>query len=203
MANIEEKVEKLISKTIEDLGYELYDVIYEKEAKDYYLRVFIDTPQGISLDDCEKVNDAIDTLLDEADYIKDQYFLEVSSPGIERMLRKEKHLQSSIGKEITCNLFHPIIIENEEKQKEEVKSQKGKSKIKENSFKHIDGILKDFDANKIVLQVKVENPELQTDIEIDRKNIANLKLKYDWKKGGIKGKWRKQKQMQKQLTAKN
>ena len=51
-----------------------------------------------------------------------------------------------------------------------------------------DGSVKDFDANKIVLQVKVENPELQTDIEIDRKNIANLKLKYDWKKGGIKGK---------------
>ncbi len=97
MAKIEEKVEELISKTIEDLGYELYDVIYEKEAKDYYLRVFIDTPEGISLDDCEKVNNAITDMLDDVDYIKDQYFLEVSSPGIERLLRKEKHLQSNIG----------------------------------------------------------------------------------------------------------
>ena len=107
MANIEEKVENLICKTIEDLGYELYDVIYEKEAQDYYLRIFIDTPNGISLEDCEKVNDAINDMLDEANYIKEQYFLEVSSPGVERVLRKEKHLQDNLGKEIVCNLFKP------------------------------------------------------------------------------------------------
>jgi len=153
MANIEEKVENLICKTIEDLGYELYDVIYEKEAQDYYLRVFIDLPTGISLEDCEKVNDAINDMLDEANYIKNQYFLEVSSPGIERVLRKDKHLQASIGKEIVCNLFKQI-----EKEKQ------------------IEGILQEFDQNKLILQV--ENKE--ENIEIERKNIAKMKLKYHW-----------------------
>lgn len=155
MANIEEKVESLISKTIEDLGYELYDVIYEKEAQDYYLRIFIDTPEGISLDDCEKVNDAIGSMLDEANYIKEQYFLEVSSPGIERVLRKEKHLQSSIGKEIVCNLFKPV-----EKRKQ------------------IEGILQKFNKDSLILKVHLEDKE--EIIEIDRKNIAKMKLKYQW-----------------------
>ena len=111
---MEEKIETLISETIEKLGYELYDVIYEKEAKDFYLRIFIDTPNGISLDDCEKVNDAINPILDEANYIKDQYFLEVSSPGVERRLRKNKHFEASISKEVDINLYSPITLKQDE-----------------------------------------------------------------------------------------
>ena len=91
MANIEEKVEQLVKDKIEAIGYELYDVEYAKEGKNYFLRIFIDKPDGIDLNDCEKVNDAINDMLDTADYIKEQYFLEVSSPGIERVLRKEQH----------------------------------------------------------------------------------------------------------------
>ena len=85
MANIEEKVENLLKDEIEKNGYDLYDVEYAKEGKNFFLRIFIDKPDGIDLKDCEKVNDVINDLLDKADYIKDQYFLEVSSPGIERM----------------------------------------------------------------------------------------------------------------------
>ena len=151
MANIEEKVENLIYKTIVDLGYELYDVIYEKEAQDYYLRIFIDTPKGISLEDCEKVNDAINDMLDEANYIKEQYFLEVSSPGVERVLRKEKHLEKNIGKEVELKLFRPI-----DKQK---------------SF---EGILKKFDKDKIYIQINAEEKEFE------RKDIAQIKTKYNW-----------------------
>ena len=80
MANIEEKVETLVKPIIEGLGYELYDVEYAKEGKNYFLRIFIDKQEGIDLNDCEKVNDAINSKLDEEDYIKEQYFLEVSSP---------------------------------------------------------------------------------------------------------------------------
>ena len=87
MSKIEKNVEELINPIVTNLGYKLYDVIYEKEAKDYYLRIFIDNENGISLEDCEKVNNAITEILDEKDYIKDQYFLEVSSPGIERILK--------------------------------------------------------------------------------------------------------------------
>ena len=80
MASIEEKVEKLLKAKIESIGYELYDVEYSKEGKNYFLRIFIDEPEGIDLQDCEKVNNEINDILDEADYIKEQYFLEVSSP---------------------------------------------------------------------------------------------------------------------------
>lgn len=161
MANIEEKVENLIAKTIENLGYELYDVIYEKEAQDYYLKVFIDKNEGISLNDCEKVNDAISDMLDDANYIKEQYFLEISSPGIERLLRKDKHLQANIGKEIICNLYHPISMEN------------SSDDNKKNKLKQIEGILKNFNKETLTLETPAE-------IEIERKNIAIMKLKYNW-----------------------
>ena len=114
MASIEEKIESLVTKPINNLGYDVYDVQYVKEGKDYYLRIFIDKQEGIDLNDCEKVNNEINNLLDEADYIKDQYFLEISSPGIERILRKDKHLKDNIGKMIEVKLFKPI---NKQKQK--------------------------------------------------------------------------------------
>ncbi len=136
MANIEEKVEKLVKEPIEKIGYKLYDVEYSKEGKDYFLRIFIDKDNGIDLNDCEKVNDAISDILDEANYIKEQYFLEVSSPGIERILRKDKHLEENIGEEINIRLF----------------------KKDENGLKEYQGILKNFDNEFIELQdsVKIE-----------------------------------------------
>ncbi len=149
MANIEEKVESLIKTKIENIGYELYDVEYSKEGENYYLRVFIDKPEGIDLTDCEKVNDEINDILDEANYIKEQYFLEVSSPGIERILRKDKHLEKNIGTEINIKLF----------------------KKDENGNKEYQGILKSFNENEI---------ELEEDIKIERKNIAQIKTIYHW-----------------------
>jgi ribosome maturation factor RimP len=113
MANIEEKVEALLTNIIKDLNYKIYDIEYAKEGKDYYLRVFIDSEAGIGLEDCEKVSNAISDILDEANYIKEQYFLEVSSPGIERVLRKDKHLDENIGENIEIKLYKPI---NKEKQ---------------------------------------------------------------------------------------
>lgn len=153
MASIEEKVEKLISKTIENLGYGLYDVQYVKEGKDYFLRIFIDKAEGIDLQDCEKVNDAITDMLDEANYIKEAYFLEVSSPGIERVLRKEKHFQEHKGEQVEVKLFKPYL---------------GK--------KAYVGILKEVNEEQLIL----EEEEKQEEIVIDRKNIANVKIKYNW-----------------------
>lgn len=149
MANIEEKVESLIKEKIENIGYELYDVEYSKEGKNYYLRIFIDKPEGIDLTDCEKVNDEINDILDQANYIKEQYFLEVSSPGIERVLRKDKHLEQNIETEINIKLF----------------------KKDENGNKEYQGILKSFDENNI---------ELEENIIIERKNIAQIKTIYHW-----------------------
>lgn len=151
MASIEEKVEKLLETTINNLGYELYDVEYAKEGKDYFLRIFIDKENGIDLNDCEKVNDGINDLLDQADYIKEQYFLEVSSPGIERILRKDKHLEANIGTLVETKLFKII-----EKQKT------------------IQGILKSFDKEKIIIATE------EKDIEISRKDISVIKTVYAW-----------------------
>ena len=105
MAKIEERVEELLKSKIENIGYSLYDVEYAKEGQNYYLRIFIDSPKGIDLNDCEKVSNEINELLDQADYIKEQYFLEVSSPGIERVLRKDSHLAQNIGRKVEAKLY--------------------------------------------------------------------------------------------------
>lgn len=151
MTKLEEKVEALLKPIIESLGYELYDVIYSKEAKDYYLKIFIDKETGISIDDCENVSNAISDILDEEDLIKDQYFLEVSSAGLERVLRSDKHLNDNLGKEIEVKLF---------------KNQENK--------KVYEGILKDFDENTITICEENKN------INLDRKNIAIIKTIYKW-----------------------
>ena len=128
MSKIENNVEELVKPIIEKIGYKLYDVIYEKEEKDYFLRIFIDNEKGISLEDCEKVNNAITEVLDEKDYIKDQYFLEVSSPGVERILRKDWQIKENIGKNVEVKLFKPL-----------------------NGEKVISGELKDFDEENIII----------------------------------------------------
>ena len=205
MSNIEEKVEKLVKKPIEDLGYSLYDVQYVKEGQDYYLRIFIEKPNGtIDLNDCEKVNDGINDLLDKADYIKEQYFLEVSSTGLEKVLRRDEHLEQNIGKEVEVKLFKAIDLEsnteniendasksnmqqtdedsnNEEtsvaennKSKQNKKNKKQK-KSKNSKQKEIIGILESFDKDKVTLRLEDEKT-----IDLERSNISQMKLVFDW-----------------------
>ena len=139
MAKIEERVEELIKEKIENIGYSLYDVEYAKEGPNYYLRIFIDSEKGIDLDDCEKVSNEINEKLDEADYIKEQYFLEVSSPGIERILRKDRHLEQNIGKQVEAKLF----------------------KKDENGNKNYIGELKKFDEQTVTIdEVKIERKNI-------------------------------------------
>ena len=151
MAKIEEKVEELIKDKIENIGYRLYDVEYAKEGPNYYLRIYIDSPNGIDLNDCEKVSNEINDVLDEANYIKEQYFLEVSSPGIERVLRKDSHLEQNIGNQVEVKLF----------------------KKDENGNKSYIGELKEFDEDTITVEAIEE-------VKIERKNIAQIKTIYDW-----------------------
>ena len=147
MASIENKVENLIQEKVEEIGYDLYDVEYVKEGKNYFLRVYIDNEKGISLEDCEKVSNEINPLLDEANIIAEQYFLEVSSPGIERVLRKDKHLEKNIGKEVELKLFK--------------KDEKGN--------KSYTGILNDFSEEK----VKIEETEISRKDIAQIKTIYN------------------------------
>ena len=150
--NIENKIQDLLEKIIEDLGYNLYDVEYVKEGKDYILRITIDNETGINIQDCEKVNNGINDILDEADIIKDQYYLEVSSPGLERVLKKENHFLSQIGKKVNVNLFKPI-----DKKKE------------------FQGILKEYNSSSIVIETEENN------IEFNLKDVALVKTVFDFK----------------------
>ena len=108
MAKIEQEVENILLAPITNLGYELYDLEYVKEGKDYFLRIYIDSENGIDLNDCEKVSNVISEILDKNHFVKEQYFLEVSSPGVERILRKEKHLKDNIGNKVQLKLFKPF-----------------------------------------------------------------------------------------------
>ena len=152
MAKIEEKVENLIENKVQELGYSLYDVEYVKEGKDYYLRIYIENEKGISLDDCELVSNNITELLDKEDYIKEQYFLEVSSTGIERVLKKDKHLQSNLGVKVQIKLFKPL-----------------------NKQKQFEGILKSFDEANIVIETDSQ------ELSIERQNIGQIKTIFEWK----------------------
>ena len=107
--NIAGIVEELIRPTVEELGYDLWDVVYEKEGPSYYLRVTIDKFEGITIEDCERVHRAIDPVLDEADPIENAYNLEVSSPGIERELRLPRHIVefTGTGERVEVRFFAP------------------------------------------------------------------------------------------------
>ena len=155
MIKIEEKVKKLINQQIESEGYEIYDIEYVKEGKEYYLRIFIEKADGnITIEDCENVNNIINPILDEAAVIKNQYYLEVSSTGLEKNLRTKEHYDKAIGKEIKIKLF----------------------KKDEHGNKEIEGTLKKIDNEEITIEKNGKN------INIEIKDIAQAKTIYNWDK---------------------
>lgn len=108
MANAAEKVYSLIEETVKNEGVTLWDVRFLKEGANWYLRVFIDKPEGISIDDCTAVSHAIDPIIDEADPIDKSYFLEVCSPGIERELTRPWHYEAVLGEKIKIKLYKAL-----------------------------------------------------------------------------------------------
>ena len=149
LAKVEENIESLVKDKIQKIGYELYDVLFLKEGPNRILRIVIDSEKGISLDDCEKVNDEIKDLIDEADYIKEQYYLEISSPGIERLLRKDWQLKKFKGKLVEVKLF------------------KKDSNGNKNYIGNLDEVTDD------TLKLDVDGI-----VDIDRKNISQVKTVY-------------------------
>lgn len=149
--NIEKKIWQLICNEIKDLGYELYDVDYHKEGKDYHLCIYIDKPDGIDISDCEKVTEVINPILDKEDYIKKQYFLEVSSCGVEKNLRKKEHYEKHIGQKIEVRLYSKI-----------------------DDMKILEGILKEYNDDFLILDVQ------QKEYKIFINQIASAKSVYNW-----------------------
>ncbi|EPR10225.1 ribosome maturation factor RimP [Ruminiclostridium papyrosolvens] len=106
--NIQQTVTELVSPVVENLNYELVDVEYVKEGANWYLRVYIDKPGGISIDDCQAVSEQISDLLDKNDPIDQSYYLEVSSPGLDRPLKTEKDFTKYKGELVEVKVFQPI-----------------------------------------------------------------------------------------------
>ena len=147
----EQKAEALLSPIVESNGFELVDVEYVKEAGNWYLRGYIDKPGGITVNDCETVSRAFSDRLDEDDFIEDSYIMEISSPGLDRPLKKEKDFARSIGKLVEIRTYRPV-----EKQKE------------------FCGELTAYDNNSVTID------EEGTPRTFDKKDIALVRLAIDF-----------------------
>ncbi|CEH35270.1 ribosome maturation factor RimP [Romboutsia lituseburensis] len=106
--SIEATIEEMVAKITDPRGFEIVDVEYVKEAGEYYLRIFLDKEGGISLNDCEAVSRELSEVLDVKDPIKDNYFLEVSSPGLDRPLKKDKDFVRYQGRDVEIKLYKPM-----------------------------------------------------------------------------------------------
>lgn len=148
----EQRTEAILLPIMEKHGFELWDVEYVKEGGTWYLRAYIDKPEGIHVDDCEVVSRELSDILDEQDFIDEAYILEVSSPGLGRPLKKDKDFIRSIGKEVEIRTYRMI-----DRQKE---------------FR---GFLKDFDKNTVTIET--DNDETRT---FEKSEIALIRLAFDF-----------------------
>ena len=153
MTKTEQEIQALTKPIVEELGYSLYDVMFLKEAGEWYLRFFIDSKdKKIDLDDCEKVSTKLSDILDEKDPISESYNLEVSSCGLERHLREPSHFVEAIGKRVLVKLFKNI-----------------------DGKKEYEGTLKSFNTESITL-----TDEESDDVQIALKDISMSKILYNW-----------------------
>ena len=145
-----ETVRNLIEPIVAELNLELWDVRYVKEGAQWYLRVFIDKPEGIGIEDCEKVSRAIDAPLDELNPIEQSYCLEVCSPGIERELVREEHFMRFIDAEVMVKMIRPI----------------------EGIGKEFAGVLKEYNKGEIL----IEDHSGENQVTINKKDAVWIKL---------------------------
>lgn len=105
---VTEMTEELVSPILTELNLELVDIEYKKEGKNWFLRIFIDSEKGVDIEDCGTVSERLSEKLDEHDPIPQAYFLEVSSPGAERPLKKEKDIVKAIGKHVHITTYEAV-----------------------------------------------------------------------------------------------
>lgn len=149
--NYEARTEALLIPIAEKNGVDIYDVEYVKEGSEYYLRAYIDKEEGVNINDCEAVSRALSDALDQADFIPDAYILEVSSPGLGRTLKKDRHLEKSMGEDVEIKLFKAV-----------------------DGIKEYEGTLVDFDAESITIATD------DTEKKFLRRDIAIIRLALDF-----------------------
>lgn len=146
-------VTEIVEPLAEENGFRVVDIEYVKEGKHWFLRIYIDKPGGVDLNDCAMFNELVSEQLDgiEPDPIPYAYYLEVSSPGAERPLKTEEDFEAAIGRYIHISLFEPV--------------------LKQNTF---EGTLKELTDEEATLVYKEKTKEIQ--VTIDRSNISKARL---------------------------
>ena len=150
-SEIEKKTEALLEPIAEKCGVSIYDVEFVKEGGEWYLRAYIDKEGGVNINDCVDVNHALSDALDEDDFIDEAYTLEVSSPGLGRQLKKDRHFENSLGSEVELKLFRP-----------------------RDGVKEFSGILKSFSDTEVTVTIN------DKDEVFIRKEISVIKLALDF-----------------------
>lgn len=149
----EQKTEELILPLITKRELELIDVEFVKDGQDYYLRVYIDKPGGVTIDDCVDVSREFNEILDAKDYIKEAYIFEVSSPGLDRPLKKDKDFDRSIGKMVFIRTYQKV-----------------------DGDKDHYGKLLSYDKDTVV----TADAESEKETTFNRKDIALIRLAYEF-----------------------
>lgn len=148
-SNIAESVKAITEPIAESFGVRIWDVRFLKEGAEWYLRIFIDKEGGVNINDCENVSRAVDPLLDEKDFISQNYILEVSSPGLERELVRDEHFLEYVGKDIKVRLIRPL----------------------EGLGKEFCGVLKEVNG----LELTIEDYSSENQVTINKKDAAWVK----------------------------
>ena len=151
MSKVIDTVNQLVTPIVDEMGLELVDIEYVKEGKDWFLRVFIDKPAGIDIEECGLVSEKLSEKLDELDPITHNYFLEVSSPGAERPLKKKQDFEKAIGKNVNIKTYEPL-----------------------NGEKQFEGVLVGFDGVNVTVEIKIKTRK--TLVTIPYEKIANARL---------------------------
>lgn len=151
----ESMTEELLLPITEKAGVEIYDVEYVREGSDFYLRAYIDKPGGVNINDCEKVSRALSDALDEKDFIADAYILEVSSPGLGRALKKDKHLAKSLGEMVELKTYKPI-----------------------EKCREFEGVLKGYDRDSVTIEVEEETGKRE--LVFAKADVASIRLALDF-----------------------
>ncbi|HAQ07939.1 MAG TPA: ribosome maturation factor RimP [Bacillus bacterium] len=151
MSKVTEVVEELVTPILTENGLELVDIDYVKEGKNWFLRVYIDKDNGIDIEECGLVSERLSEKLDAIDPIPHNYFLEVSSPGAERPLKKEKDYQRAIGKNVFIKTYEPI-----------------------DGEKTFEGMLTDYNGETVTVEVKIKTRKKTVVLPIDK--IASARL---------------------------
>jgi ribosome maturation factor RimP len=151
MSKVTETVEQIATPIVTDMGLEIVDIEYVKEGKNWFLRLFIDKDSGVDIEECGLVSERLSEKLDELDPIPHNYYLEVSSPGAERPLKKPADFQKSIGKNIHLKTYEPI-----------------------DGEKVFEGLLKEYDGEMVTLEYRIKT-RVKT-VQIPYNKIASARL---------------------------